>query len=82
MGRTWGHGGEATTSAAAQQAQDQRLGLIVGGVAGQRVGRECLLARCPRPRFEVGAGLDQQLVQNELDTELGCERTRSPGIFS
>ena len=39
MGRAGSHGGQTAASAPAQQADEHGLGLIVGGVTGQRFGR-------------------------------------------
>ena len=47
------HRAEPARSRAAEQREQQRLGLIVGGVAGHRVGAEHQLASDAGPGFEV-----------------------------
>ena len=47
--------GEAVEAGAAQQVEQHGLGLVVGGVAGEHVGRQRRVAGRARPGFEVRA---------------------------
>ena len=49
------HAGEAVEAGAAQQVEQHRLGLVVGGVAGEHVGRQRRVAGRAGPGLEVRA---------------------------
>ncbi len=50
------HGGQAVGAGAAQEVEEHRLGLIVGGVPGEHIRGKRLVACGPSPSLEVGAG--------------------------
>ena len=52
------HPGQAVEAGAPQQVEQHGLGLVVGGVAGEHVGRQHGVARGPGPGLEVRARLD------------------------
>ena len=52
--------GEPVEPGAPQQVEQHGLGLVVGGVAGEHVGRQRGVAGPPGARLEVGPGLDRR----------------------
>ena len=71
VARAGAHGGQAVDPRAPQQVGQDRLGLVVGGVAGGGPGAEDAQARLPRPRLEVGTVADLH--------PLGAEGRPEPG---
>ena len=60
---------ESGRSGAAQEREEDRLGLIVERVAGHRLGSECGVSGGPRPRLEVGSVVDVDVDHTEADPE-------------
>ena len=69
MPPSWPDRSEAGGSRPTDQREEQRLGLIVGGVAGQGVRPQRLAACGAGPCLEVRAGFDVDLDRTEPDLE-------------
>ncbi len=71
---------EARGSGPSQQAEQQGLGLVVSGVAGQCVGAECCLTDRTGSCFEVGSVIDVDVRQVERHAEMGSDRSGGVGV--
>ena len=90
------HAAQAVESGAAQQVQQHGLGLVVGRVAGEDVGREHREPCLAGPGLEIGTGVDGGLLGpkgsveprrgggNEvgLSCGVGPKDAAGPSIFS
>ena len=74
------HGRETVESRAPHEVEQDGLGLVVGGVPSERVGRENRVARLARPRFEVRARAHRRAGRDERGTEAGRGRSYDAGL--
>ncbi len=65
------HAGQAVEAGAPQEVEQDGLGLVVGGVAGEDVGGQHGVAGGPGPGLEVGAGGDVDRLGPEAGAEPG-----------
>ena len=63
------HPGQAVEGGAPEEVDEDGLGLVVGGVAGEHAGREGRVSRRAGPGFEVGAVSDVDRDRPEPGSE-------------
>ena len=73
---------QPVAAAAAQQSEQHGLGLVVGGVPGERARRQRRTAGATGTRLEVGARREVDRVAHERDAELRCDLRSRVGFGS
>ena len=80
--RTRRHRRETVEARAAQEVEQHRLGLVVGGVAGEDAAGEGVVAGAAQAGLQVRPGCDVDAMEHEVDAEGGGGRPRDLGVGS
>ncbi len=75
------HRREAVSGGAAEQVDEHRLCLIVGGVAGRRTGRHGAESGRARSRLEIGTSSEAHPVHDDVDAELAGDLVHDADIL-
>ena len=63
------HRGKPVGGGPTEQVDEDRLGLVVGGVTGSGAYRQGTKPRSTRPRLQIGSRADVHSVNHDLDSE-------------
>jgi hypothetical protein len=74
------HGGHPVETGPPEQVQDDRLGQVVGGVAGPHIGRKNAVTGMTGPLFQVGSRRHRNLVTDEGHAEAFGQRGNERGF--
>ncbi len=74
------HGRETVEPRTAQEVEQHRLGLVVGGVAGEDAAGKGVVAGAAQAGLQVRSGRDLDAMQHEVDAEGGGCRPRDLGV--